>query len=612
MGWSIDRLRHHWLLFVFTIGLLHASAYALLVPVWQAPDEPGHIEYACLLASQNRPPTAQERTLALETAILQSLDRQHFWQHVGATTPDPLPEHLQDDPFLFRSGRQVGDEPPLYYVVPALICRTRLSLEAQVRLIRLWSASLFGLTGAIAAWGFAAITAWPGTRQRLGSLLLVLLPMPAFMAGSVNNDVLATLTATAVFAASLQILWLGWRPLRGLGLLILLALAVASKKTNSYLVVWLAILGLAALSKEIRCRLAAESRSRRRALSLAIVAVLSLSIIALLLPSKAPAAWRGRNQPVGTGQVSISDDDKDGWAVQVVDRSPGKFGRLFQSVTGPPAESLRGRVVVARALVRSPGNGLQPGRLTVRDAAGYSQVTFTATEAWQAVALSHTVSLAATYVKVALAPGEGKSITETGQLLADYVTLHPVGHDNTGSSDSLLPNGDFGRTARWGELLLLTPFAPRLAGGKALTADALQRYGLYGALTFAGFWGNFGWLQRPFPIWLYGLLALVCLIAAAGVFRALGRGDSGERWTVAIWVLALILLAVQTFAPMIGRDWQPQGRYLFSALLPFTGLLILGLDSWFRFSEDQHRIWILVGLLLALDLFSLLLASQRI
>ena len=43
-----------WLWIIFLIGTLHASCYALLVPPWQAPDEPSHMEYGCLMARLGR------------------------------------------------------------------------------------------------------------------------------------------------------------------------------------------------------------------------------------------------------------------------------------------------------------------------------------------------------------------------------------------------------------------------------------------------------------------------------------------------------------------------------------------------------------------------------
>ena len=56
------------------------------------------------------------------------------------------------------------------------------------------------------------------------------------------------------------------------------------------------------------------------------------------------------------------------------------------------------------------------------------------------------------------------------------------------------------------------------------------------------------------------------------------------------------------FLPMIGRDWQPQGRYLFPALLPLTGLLLVGLDHWLQLDAHRAR---RIGLALALLAFNL-------
>ena len=146
-------LTRRWLLLVFLAGLTHAGAYALLVPPWQAPDEPGHYEAACLLSQVKRPLTLDDLSLPLQREILANLAQHEFWTQVRAPWPAPLPLSFESDPFLYRSGRQVGDEPLLYYLVPALICRTGLPIEARLRLIRLFGAVLFGLTGVVAAWG---------------------------------------------------------------------------------------------------------------------------------------------------------------------------------------------------------------------------------------------------------------------------------------------------------------------------------------------------------------------------------------------------------------------------------------------------------------------------
>jgi hypothetical protein len=146
-----------------------------------------------------------------------------------------------------------------------------------------------------------------------------------------------------------------------------------------------------------------------------------------------------------------------------------------------------------------------------------------------------------------------------------------------------------------------------------VTSSELARYGLYLLLTFAGFWGNFGWLQRPLPVWVYAGLAAICLTAAAGVWRFLRRPsldspDAG-RTVVLAWLLAVGLAMTQVLLPMIGRSWQPQGRYLLPALLPIVGLLLVGLDTVLGGATRPRRWVFLLGALLAFDSACLLRAA---
>ena len=272
----------------------------------------------------------------------------------------------------------------------------------------------------------------------------------------------------------------------------------------------------------------------------------------------------------------------------------------------------------ANAWVRSPDNLPTTGRLTLRDAGGFSQVEFVADNHWQSVAISRTVALTTTRVKVAIAVGSIDNERETGRLLISSMRLFHRGDANTAAN--LLRNGDFSRSARLGELLVVAPlqdrwqrFAPQAQTGDKPAGEMLRRYGLYSLLTFAGFWGNFGWLQRHLPVWVYAVLAAICLLAAAGLLRFLRRTSaepsSISRGIIGVWLLAVALAAGQVFLPMLGRSWQPQGRYFFPALLPIAGLLLVGLDAWLNFTVRPHR-WILfLGGLAAFDIICLLRAA---
>jgi hypothetical protein len=86
--------------------------------------------------------------------------------------------------------------------------------------------------------------------------------------------------------------------------------------------------------------------------------------------------------------------------------------------------------------------------------------------------------------------------------------------------------------------------------------------------------------------------------------------DATLRPILAAWLLACALIAVQTLLPMIGRDWQPQGRYLFPALLPVMGLLLMGLDHWLQFDAHRRRQVGLVLVLLGFNLIGLATAAR--
>src|SRR5215467_6676232 len=89
----------------FIVALLHGAFYAVLMPPWQAPDEVAHFEYAHLLATLRRPISPDDKSAALEQAIVQSLAKYHAWFYRnGQPAPNPLPERLDQTPFgYFRT-----------------------------------------------------------------------------------------------------------------------------------------------------------------------------------------------------------------------------------------------------------------------------------------------------------------------------------------------------------------------------------------------------------------------------------------------------------------------------------------------------------------------------
>ena len=207
--------------------------------------------------------------------------------------------------------------------------------------------------------------------------------MPAFIAGSANNDALAMLTATAVFAAVLRAQRLGWTWRRGVGLILLLLLALASKKTNSFLLpvvnnhrpgAWLALAETSCLAAPRH----GEDRSRR-------LACRHHPALAGEHPCKL-----AHNRPALGGTTARCDCPPAAGCA----RKPGcDRDRSFAAWRDPGHHRPIG-ASAARPDRANQGVCTQPGCPThVRtahrpDAAGFSQVEFIADNQWQSVAIS--------------------------------------------------------------------------------------------------------------------------------------------------------------------------------------------------------------------------------
>jgi hypothetical protein len=123
--------------------------------------------------------------------------------------------------------------------------------------------------------------------------------------------------------------------------------------------------------------------------------------------------------------------------------------------------------------------------------------------------------------------------------------------------------------------------------------SSLKRYALYGAATFAGFWGNFGWLTLPMPYWAYVLPALATIGAGSGLLwlrSVLPKRE--QRDAATLLLLQAVLVSAVAFLPMIGRMWQPQGRHLFSGLVSWALLSVTGWLGWGQ--RFGWRFWWLV------------------
>jgi 4-amino-4-deoxy-L-arabinose transferase-like glycosyltransferase len=119
----------------------------------------------------------------------------------------------------------------------------------------------------------------------------------------------------------------------------------------------------------------------------------------------------------------------------------------------------------------------------------------------------------------------------------------------------------------------------------------------WGRLSLS-FWGNFGWLSHPLPVFLTNTLTVVCLfVIVAFAFR--GREDRGKMFALAALPLFFMVgLLTQTW-PNYVRTQLPaglQGRYFFVVLI---ALIVLSAVAWRNFIEPRNRVRVGIGLVVA-------------
>lgn len=175
----------------FLKGLL----WVVLVPPWQAPDEPTHFAYAYELSRlEPRDRTESERR------ILTSLERFHFWEHNDLPPPDPRPTGFYAAPLLSIRPSQAG-RPTLYYRVAAGLLRLvpEKAVHVQLLVLRLLSLVLGTATMLLI---FAALRTGLGRESPVPALALglaVLNPQVSAILTSVNSDVPLCLLAALFF-----------------------------------------------------------------------------------------------------------------------------------------------------------------------------------------------------------------------------------------------------------------------------------------------------------------------------------------------------------------------------------------------------------------------------
>jgi hypothetical protein len=159
--------------------------YVFFAPPWQHYDEPGHFEYAWLIAHRGQLPLPGDVDVLGRTQIFESMARHNFYD-------GPAPALPPDGQAPNIGITQLGDS-PLYYLLASIgiaLLRNH-SIEAQLYAARLTSVALYAVTVFFAWLTAERLTKASHPLRWLLPALIGALPAVADLMSAVNNDALA-------------------------------------------------------------------------------------------------------------------------------------------------------------------------------------------------------------------------------------------------------------------------------------------------------------------------------------------------------------------------------------------------------------------------------------
>ena len=264
--------------------LARALATLVLLPPWQAPDEPQHASLVEILARGTPEERRSRYSPRLERDILVSMDRWNWWDHTGEKRPQPLPREFDHAPRLsWVTNRGASAEVALYHW---LASRVAIAAGASTVDERLYCArAVSTITGSAAVFGMTWIVlgSVSGPAAVLAVAVIVFHPQLALVSVSGTPDALAILLATSG-------LWIAITVVRRMnvtgGLVASLAVLVTAgmlTKRTTLVLVYCLVVTVAVLVRRARAR---------RAAIVACAAVAAAGAVLLAGAALFPSEWQ--------------------------------------------------------------------------------------------------------------------------------------------------------------------------------------------------------------------------------------------------------------------------------------------------------------------------------
>lgn len=585
-----------WLTGILILGVMHGLLYIFLVPPWQHYDEPGHFEYAWLLANRPGLPAPGDYDQPIRREIAASMIELGFFDNL-----DFRPNLIAQTEPVWIGISQTSDS-PLYYWLVALPLRLLSSTDVviQLQLGRIISLLLF-LTSLITAYGILTELTLPGNPLRLlVPLTLALLPGFVDIMTAINNDVGAVAAFSLFLWLSLRMIQRGFHWLRLIGLSCAASLCLLTKGTVAIALPLLAVPLLLSLLR----------RPLWRWLSWVVILTGGIALLWYGLVWDSPQGWFSESQQADAMRVAAHTPLGE-YAFQIRSTSGQPPPKLVHALPYPSVVSLQSNTITLGVWMWADqaGNFLFPNLIVDGQPQAAETVALTTSPAF--FARAYPIPADAARVQIMLTAHKRTDIAAfsvyfDGIVLAegDFSAQNPPQFDtplasrgswggqpflNNVSSASAEQSGPRIHPRIEKTLDRILPFQPSVVLQSLLN---LPVTGWYFRVTSENllqtFWGKFSWGNIPLPEITYTLLKTASLAGVILALSALGLYRRSLPWNSLVF-LALAGILVWSAALLRGADvitqtiFFPGARYAYPVIVPTVILLIAGwmlLPAW--------------------------------
>ncbi len=607
---------HRILILVLLVGIIHGIIYLRLVPPWQHYDEPGHVEYAWLIADRLRIPELGDFDQSMRREMAASMIEFDFFKNL-----DFRPNLLsQNEPIWIGHSQVFGL--PLYYAFVALPLRLiRYSdITFQLYLGRAVSLFLYLIT-IIAAYGIVReITPEKHPLRWMVPLTLALLPGFVDLMTAVNDDVGATAAFSLFLWAGVRIIQKGFSWLR-VAALILTTTACAFTKNTVIIALILAMI-------PILIRLFGSIR--RRYLWSGII-VIGLVLIFATIRTGDSASWhRSTGQPISTSTSKVEAPiGRDAFQLN-------STAGIVQLIPISDIRELQGKIVTVGAWIWAD----KPTQARTPFLKYHGMETTQTVEVnRKPVFHAHSVSLPDNLAQLRLTISPGNIAEQGGEIYYDGIVL--VEGDLSQAGIPLAKDVDASRVSWNGTELrnyirnassernwiVIRPAVDRLLdyyvpGTIGLYLSLFQDWrstAWYYELTLENlhqtFWAKFGWGHvRLLGDYTYTMLALIAFAGLIGAGISIFRQwyDLPLNAYLFIFISGVIIwlfTMLRGLTSIMDILFIPSARYAYPAIIPTTLALNMGWLEITRPLNARIKHGVLVGIFIlfwaALDILAI-------